>query len=110
VRRTLQRVKPLREQPYQTMQLMQMNYFLENGLLAWRDGVLEIDYDAYPQAVTGMLAEVLKIQAAGDRAAAGAFIDRYATWDEANHGALGKRMDAASRNRYRLMRYAALGE
>jgi hypothetical protein len=110
VRRTLQRVQPLREQPYQTMQLMQMNYFLENGLLAWRDGVLRIDYDAYPEVVTKMLAEVLKIQAAGDRAGAAAFIDRYATWDEATHGALGKRIDAASRNRYRLMRYAAIDE
>jgi hypothetical protein len=110
VRRTLQRVQPLREQPYQTMQLMQMNFFLENGLLSWRDGVLGIDYDVYPEVVTKMLAEVLRIQAAGDRAAAAAFIDRYATWDEATHGALGKRIDAASRNRYRLMRYAALGE
>src|SRR5690606_27970534 len=32
VRRTLQRVEPRRSQPYQTMQLMQMNWFLENGL------------------------------------------------------------------------------
>jgi hypothetical protein len=110
VRRTLQRVQPLREQPYQTMQLMQMNYFLENGLLSWHDGVLRIDYDVYPQVVTKMLAEVLQIQAAGDRAAAAAFIDRYATWDEATHAALGKRIDAASRNRYRLMRYAAIDE
>ena len=32
--RMLQKSKPRRGQPYQTMQLMQMNYFLERGLLA----------------------------------------------------------------------------
>jgi hypothetical protein len=106
----LQKVKPLREQPYQTMQLVQMNYFLEHGLLAWRGGVLHIDHAAYAGVVTQMLAEVLRIQAAGDRSAAGAFVDRYATWDEALHGALAGRMDAASGKRYRLVRYEALGE
>jgi hypothetical protein len=110
IRRVLQRVKPLREQPYETMELMQMNYFIENGVLAWRDGVLHIDYDAYPAAVTKMLAEVLKIQAAGDHDAAAAFVDRYATWDEKLHGALAKRIETASSIRYRLVRYGALGE
>ena len=66
--------------------------------------------DRRENTVTKMLAEVLRIQGAGDRAAAAAFIDRYATWDEATHAALGKRIDAASRNRYRLMRYAAIDE
>ena len=92
------------------MELMQMNYFIENGVLAWRDGVLHIDYDAYPAAVTKMLAEVLKIQAAGDHDAAAAFVDRYATWDEKLHGALAKRIETASSIRYRLVRYGALGE
>jgi hypothetical protein len=110
IRRTLQRVKPQRDQPYETMQLMQMNYFLENGLLAWPDGVLHIDYAAYPAVVTKMLAEVLKIQASGDHDAATAFIDRYTTWDDKLHGAIAKRIDAASSVRYRIVRYGALGE
>ena len=35
VLRVLQSARPRREQAYQTMQLMQWNYFLENGLLAF---------------------------------------------------------------------------
>jgi hypothetical protein len=110
VRRVLQKVQPLREQPYQTMQLMQMNYFLQHGLLAFRDGVLHIDYDAYPAVVAQMLGEVLKIQAEGDRAAAGTFVEGYAIWKEELQGALATRMEAASSKRYRLVRYGALGE
>jgi len=110
IRRVLQRVQPQRDQPYETMQLMQMNYFLEHGLLVWRNGVLHIDYAAYPAVVTKMLSEVLKIQAAGDHDAATAFIDRYASWDDKLHGAVAKRIEAASKIRYRIVRYGALGE
>jgi len=112
IRRTLQRVKPRRSQPYQTMQLMQMNYFLDQGLLAWEsgEGRLVIDYSAYPETVSSMLEEVLAIQSAGDAERASAFIERYATWDESTHGALGERIAAASKYRYRLVRYEVLGE
>ncbi|HEX6928274.1 MAG TPA: NUDIX hydrolase, partial [Gammaproteobacteria bacterium] len=83
VRRTLQRVKPRRSQPYQTMQLMQMNYFLENGLLSFdgETGQLEIHYDRYHEVVGNLLADVLAVQSAGDPARAGKFVDRYATWN-----------------------------
>jgi hypothetical protein len=110
VRRTLQKVKPLREQPYQTMQLMQMNWFLEHGLLHFRDGVLEIDFDVYHDVVTELLKAVLELQVRGDRAAAGAFVERWGSWDEKLHGVIAKKIDAASPNRYRLVRYEALGE
>ena len=111
VRRTLQAVKPRRSQPYQTMQLMQMNYFLEHGVLSWTDdGRLAIDYAAYPGAVGAMLGEVLAIQSTGDAERAGRFVDRYALWDDGTHGGLAERIRGAAKYRYRLVRYAALGE
>lgn len=111
VRRTLQRVKPrIVSQPYQTMQLMQMNYFLENGLLSFKDGELAIDYSVYHDVVRKLLAEVLAIQSAGDAARAGEFVARYTAWDEDLHGVLAASMRDAVKYRYRLVRYAAMGE
>ena len=111
IRRTLQNVKPRRDQPYQTMQLMQMNHFLEKGLLRY-DPVTQrlfIDYTRYPEAVRTLLQEVLAVQRAGDHARAEAFIQRLTTWDE-RHQALAARMRAQEKYRYRLVRYEALGE
>ena len=111
VRRTLQAVKPRRAQPYQTMQLMQMNFFLEKGILTWtEDTRLAIDFERYPAAVAEMLTEVLAIQSSGDTERAERFIDRYAVWDDERHGVLAERIRAAAKYRYRLVRYAALGE
>jgi hypothetical protein len=111
IRRTLQRVRPRPSQPYQTMQLMQMNYFLDRGLLEWsEDGLLVIDYSKYEETVSAMLEEVLALQWSGDEKRAAEFIEKWAVWDEATQGALGRRIGAASKYRYRLVRYAALGE
>jgi hypothetical protein len=110
VRRTLQSVKPRRDQPYQTMQLMQMNYFLQNGLLEFdqNEGALRIDYDRYHEVVADLLGEVLAIQFAGDPRRAAAFIDRYATWDENLQEVLAKKIRAAIKYRYTLVTYAAI--
>jgi hypothetical protein len=112
IRRTLQRVEPRRSQPYQTMQLMQMNYFFEKELLAWdaEAGKLRIDYERYPETVSAMLSKVLAIQSAGDAERAAEFIERYGGWDESVHGVLADNISAASKYRYRLVSYAALGE
>ena len=112
VRRTLQRVEPRRSQPYQTMQLMQMNYFFEKEMLGWdaEAGKLRIDYERYPETVSAMLSEVLAIQSAGDAERAAEFIERYGGWDESVHGVLADNISAASKYRYRLVSYAALGE
>src|SRR6266702_3370837 len=45
--RVLQNNKPRRDQPYNTMQLMQWNFFLENGLLTFENGKLRIHSDKY---------------------------------------------------------------
>jgi hypothetical protein len=110
--RVLQKNQPRRGQPYQTMQLMQMNFFLERGLLAYdaSSGRLAIDYAKYPDTVAAMLERVLAIQASGDKAAADAFIDQYDAWTPELHERLGQAMRATETYRFRLVRYQALGE
>lgn len=109
INRTLQNVRPRREQAYQTMQLMQFNWFLDKGVLRFdaSTGRLSIDYRRYHRAVADLLREVLAIQDRGDQAAANAFITRWTQWDEALHGRVATRMRAQQRYRYRLFTYAA---
>ena len=112
VLRVLQAHPPRRDQPYQTMQLMQWNYFLENGLLAMdpATGRLAIDYGRYHDVVAALLAEVLAVQSAGDVGRAEAFVDRWATWDDAVHGRVAEALRNVPAPTYRLVRYGALGE
>lgn len=112
VLRVLQNVKPRRDQPYQTMQLMQWNYFLEHGLLSFDRGtkLLRIDYGKYRDVVGGLLERVLRVQHEGDKAAADRFIDEYTKWDESLHGAVAANVRGRQRYRFRLFKYAALGE
>jgi hypothetical protein len=109
VRRTLQNNRPRRDQPYQTMQLMQQNFFLEHGLLAWEGDALAIRHERYPAVVAALLKEVLAVQHAGDRARAEAFVARWTGWSE-RHEALAAKLRAAGGPRFRLVRYGALGE
>ena len=109
--RVLQKNQPrVKEQPYQAMQLMQMNYFLDNGLLSFDPSTqrLQINYDLY-SAVTGqMLNDVLSIQQQGDPERATDFIDKYTTWTSDLHEALAERLRNASRYQFVMVRYAAL--
>lgn len=111
-RRVLQKVEPRRDQPYQTMQLMQMNYFLEHGLLSFDAASerLNIHYDNYHPVVEALLSEVLAIQKNGGIDAASKLVERYGYWEEGLHGVIAKAMERASPYRYRLIYYAALGE
>lgn len=110
--RTLQNNRPRRDQPYQTMQLMQFNWFMDKGVLRFdaRSGRLSIDYDRYHAAVEGLLREVLAIQDAGDPARSDAFVRRWSSWDDNLHGRIAAAMRATQRYRYRLFTYAAMGE
>ena len=112
VRRVLQNNRPRRSQPYNTMQLMQWNFFLENGLLEFdrRTGKLEINYDKYHDVVGKLLAKVLDVQYQGDKAASDRFIEQYSNWDEQLHGAIAKNIRESQQYRFRLFKYAALGE
>ena len=112
IRRTLQNAKPRRDQPYQTMQLAQFNYFLEHGLIELdpKTARLTVHYERYPEVVTSLLREVLALQHAGDRDAAGRFFERWGAWTP-EHDRLAERIRAAQgSSRFRLVRYGALGE
>ena len=112
VLRVLQSARPRREQAYQTMQLMQWNYFMDRGLLAIdaASGRVEIDYDRYHETAEALLAEVLAVQSAGDAEAAEAFVTRWTQWDDALHGRVAAHLQNAPAASFRLVRYRALGE
>jgi len=108
--RVLQNNKPRRDQPYNTMQLMQWNFFLDNALLTFENGKLRIHYDKYHSVVGKLLQKVLEVQYDGDKAAADRFIDQYTTWKDDLHGVVAKNIRDAQRYRFRVFKYAALGE
>ncbi|MBV8687121.1 MAG: NUDIX hydrolase [Alphaproteobacteria bacterium] len=108
--RTLQNNRPRREQPYNMMQLMQMNWFLDRKVLSFDPATarLSIDYDRYHAAVGDLLKQVIALQEGGDRAAAEAFITRWGGWDDGLHGRLAANIRAQQRYRFRLFDYAAV--
>lgn len=110
--RVLQNNKPRREQPYNMMQLMQWNWFLDRGVLKFDPATakLRIDYARYHDAVGELLKQVIALQDAGDARQVAAFIDRWGRWDEQLHGRIAANIRAQQRYRYRLFTYAALGE
>ena len=111
VLRVLQKNQPrTKEQPYQTMQLMQMNYFLEHGLLSFDPAStrLEIHYDRYNEVISQMLKDVLNIQQNGDSQLAGEFIEKYTGWTPELHARLAQRLRDSSRYRFVTVRYKAL--
>jgi hypothetical protein len=110
--RVLQNNKPRRDQPYNTMQLMQWNFFLENGLLSFDQSAktLRIHYDKYHEVVGKMLEKTLAVQYEGDKAAADKFIDQYTMWDDKLHGVVAANIRAQQRYRFRLFKFATLGE
>lgn len=109
--RVLNDNRPRRDQPYQLMQLVQFNWFLDKGLLTKStDGFLEVHDERYAATVASLLTEVLALQLAGDPAAAEAFFSRWTEWKPDVHEAIAQRMRDAQTTRYNLVRYAALGE
>jgi len=106
--RVLQNNRPRRDQPYQTMQLMQWNWFLERGVLRFDNGRMRIDYARYPAAVEALTREILAVQRAGDRARANAFVERWTRWDDNLHGVIANNIRQAQRYRFTLVTYEAL--
>lgn len=112
IRRLLQKNQPRKGQVYQVMQLMQLNYFLEKGLLEYDQGrrKLVIHHDRYHDTVESMLRETLALQASGDKKAADEFIARYSAWQKDPHERLAGAMKKAETYRYVGVRYTALPE
>jgi hypothetical protein len=110
--RVLQNNRPRRDQPYNTMQLMQWNFYLENGLLTFDPATktMQVHYDKYHDVVGKMLEKTLAVQYEGDKAASDRYIDQYTKWDENLHGVIAANIRAQQRYRFRVFKYAALGE
>jgi hypothetical protein len=111
IRRTLQNVQPRRDQPYQTMQLLQFNWFVDKGLITPdpKTGRLSIDYAKYPVAVESLLRDVLALQHNGDKKATATFFEKWTKWTDV-HEKVAARVREAQGARFRIVRYAALGE
>ena len=109
IRRTLQNVKPRSDQPYQTMQLIQFNWFLEHGLITAdpQTARLTIHYDKYLDVVTSLLKEVLRLQQSGDKAATAKFFERWTAWGD-THEKLAARIREAQGARWRIVTYDAV--
>ncbi|HYV10553.1 MAG TPA: zincin-like metallopeptidase domain-containing protein [Pyrinomonadaceae bacterium] len=110
--RVLQNNRPRRDQPYNTMQLMQWNFYLENGLLTFDPAtkLMQVHYEKYHDVVGKMLEKTLAVQYEGDKAASDRYIDQYTKWDENLHGVIAANIRAQQRYRFRVFKYAALGE
>lgn len=110
IRRVLQINRPRRDQPYNTMQLMQFNVFMAKGLLSFdlASGRLSIDYSRYHAVVADLLKQLLAIQRDGDKMNADAFIALNTAWTDEVHGRIGKAMAAQSSFRFTLFAYQAL--
>jgi hypothetical protein len=110
--RVLQNNRPRRDQPYNTMQLMQWNFYLENGLLSFDPATktMHVNYEKYHEVVGKMLEKTLAVQYEGDKAASDKYIDQYTKWDENLHGVIAANIRAQQRYRFRVFKYAALGE
>jgi hypothetical protein len=110
--RVLQNNRPRRDQPYNTMQLMQWNFYLENGLLSFDPAtkLMHVHYDKYHEVVGKMLERTLAVQYEGDKAASDRFIDQYTKWDDNVHDVIAANIRAQQRYRFRVFKYAALGE
>jgi hypothetical protein len=112
IHRILQNNRPRPTQPYNVMQLMQWNFFLEKGVLRFDPQTkrLAINYDKYHDAVGELLKRVLELQSEGDKGSTERFIAQYTTWDENLHGAIAANIREQQQYRFRLFKYAALGE
>jgi hypothetical protein len=110
VRRVLLKNRPRRDQNYGTMQLIQFNWFIEHGLLAFdvENRTLKIDYAKYDEVVEGLLAKVLTLQSAGSESEAEQFIERYTYWDDSVNGIIAARMRESEKYRFTLVTYETL--
>jgi hypothetical protein len=90
------------------MQLIQWNWFLDQGVLRFAGDRLQIDYGRYAAAVESLLREVLALQRQGDRAAANAFVERWTAWRADLHERIAQRMRDTETARFTLITYETL--
>jgi hypothetical protein len=103
----LRPTRPRPSQQYETLWLMEANFFLDRRVLDLDGGRVTIRYERVDDAVEAMLREVLEIQSQGTRATAEAFINRYSTWDE-RHESIAAAVRAAEGPRFLRTSYGVL--
>jgi hypothetical protein len=110
VRRVLLKNKPDRSQPYQTMQLMQFNFFMDRGVLTFdpKTARLSVHQEKFHAAAAAMLREVLELQAAGDAKAAEAYITKWTGWRDDLHERLAEAMRSSEKYRFTYITYDLL--
>jgi len=102
VRRVLNKSKPDRSQPYQTMELMQFNFFMAHGVLAYdaKSGKVLVHEEKFHDAAASMLRDVFEIQAAGDAKKAEAYITQWTEWKPDLHEKLAEAMRSTETSRF----------
>ncbi|HET6463030.1 MAG TPA: NUDIX hydrolase, partial [Candidatus Krumholzibacteria bacterium] len=110
VRRTLNKSQPDRSQVYQTMELMQFNYFMAQGVITFdaKSARLAVHEDKFPAAVTAMLRDVLEIQAEGDVKKAEAYITKWTDWKPELHERLAEAMRSSETSRFPCITFELL--
>lgn len=110
VRRVLNKNKPDRSQPYQTMELMQFNYFMAQGVIAFdaKSGKLSVHEEKFHDAAAAMLRDVFEIQAAGDAAKAEAYITKWTEWKPELHERLAEAMRSTETSRFPCITFELL--
>ncbi len=102
VRRVLNKNRPDRSQPYQTMELMQFNYFIAQGVLSFdaKSGRLVVHEERFHAAAAAMLHDVLEIQAEGDVNKAEAYITKWSDWKPDLHERIASAMRSTETSRF----------
>jgi hypothetical protein len=102
-------VRPRRSQEYETLSVMELNFFLEAGLLVYDGGRLGVRYERHTQTIRDLLTQVLAIQATGSQSVAAELIERYSTWDH-RHDTIAGAITAAFPYRFLNPGYGILGD
>ncbi len=112
ISRVLLKNRPRRDQPYKSMRLIQMNWFLDKDVLKFnpKSSRFQINYNNYNQAVTSLLQKVLELQSSGDRDKANEFVDQWTQWDQKLHDVVANNIRNTVKHSYYLFTYDALGE
>jgi hypothetical protein len=105
----LRPVRPLRSQPYPTLWLMELNYFLDGGFLRIEPDGLHIDFERAQDVIEAMLEETLAIMDHGSKRESSAYIKRWSAWDE-RHERIASRIVAAEKHRTLFARFAILDD
>lgn len=70
-------------QAHRVREVMQLNYFIENGAIVFeKDGKLSIKSEKITETARKMLTEIIQIQLDGDAEKAKEFSDKYRAWND----------------------------